>query len=283
MVEVHARLEHRRVAVRRVHRVRRGQSLPARRQQAVSLEDDGLRHELDAHRQRHRHERVHARRARGSRASADCSSPAPSAACGSRTTTARTGRRCGSICRSCRCTISRSSEGDLIVATHGRSFYVMDDISTLEQMTDADRREAGASVQAARSVSPRAVAVAAAVADVAVAAARRRVTPENAPVHPTGQNPPSGVTVQYWLKTGGEDVGLDFLDATGKIDSHVQRARSTRRRRAAPRSRRRRGRLWSAAAGAARPEPQRRQHIPVEHALPRRVELSRNDSLGRRT
>jgi len=42
------------------------------------------------------------------------------------------------------------------------------------------------------------------------------VTPENAPAHPTGQNPPTGVTVQFWLKTGGEIVGLDFLDATGK-------------------------------------------------------------------
>ena len=28
-------------------------------------------------------------------------------------------------------------QGDLIIATHGRSFYIMDDISTLEQMTDA--------------------------------------------------------------------------------------------------------------------------------------------------
>ncbi len=28
-------------------------------------------------------------------------------------------------------------EGDLVLATHGRSFYVMDDISTLEQMSDA--------------------------------------------------------------------------------------------------------------------------------------------------
>jgi hypothetical protein len=43
------------------------------------------------------------------------------------------------------------------------------------------------------------------------------VTPENAPVRPTGQNPPSGVVVQYWLKSASEDVTLDFLDATGKV------------------------------------------------------------------
>jgi hypothetical protein len=43
------------------------------------------------------------------------------------------------------------------------------------------------------------------------------ITPENAPIHPTGQNPPAGVVVQYWLKSGSEDVALDFLDATGKV------------------------------------------------------------------
>jgi hypothetical protein len=43
------------------------------------------------------------------------------------------------------------------------------------------------------------------------------VTPENAPVHPTGQNPPSGVVVQYWLGKGTEEVALDFVDATGKV------------------------------------------------------------------
>jgi hypothetical protein len=42
------------------------------------------------------------------------------------------------------------------------------------------------------------------------------VTPENAPLHPTGQNPPTGVIVQYWLAPGNENVTLEFLDATGK-------------------------------------------------------------------
>jgi hypothetical protein len=43
------------------------------------------------------------------------------------------------------------------------------------------------------------------------------VTPENAPIHPTGQNPPTGVVVQYWLSAATDTVGLDFLDATGKL------------------------------------------------------------------
>ena len=54
-----------------------------------------------------------------------------------RRTTARTGRACGSTCRSFPCTISSSRKATSSLATHGRSFYIMDDISTLEQMTDA--------------------------------------------------------------------------------------------------------------------------------------------------
>ena len=48
------------------------------------------------------------------------------------------------------------------------------------------------------------------------------------------------MVVQYWLETGGEDVELDFLDATGKvIRSYSSKADSAARARAA----RRRGRL----------------------------------------
>ena len=94
------------------------------------------------------------------------------------------------------------------------------------------------------------------------------------------QNPPTGVTVQFWLKTGGETVGLDFLDATGKmIRSYSSKADSA----ATP----------APAAGGdegfgpppqapARPEPQRRQHVPMEHSLSRCVGVSWNDSLGGR-
>ena len=80
--EVHARLEHRRVEVRRVHRVRRGEPLSARRRQAVSLEDDRLRRALDAHRQRASTRPSSRASCARIPASAACSSPAPSAACG---------------------------------------------------------------------------------------------------------------------------------------------------------------------------------------------------------
>jgi photosystem II stability/assembly factor-like uncharacterized protein len=107
-------------------------------------------------------------------------------------------------------------QGDLIVATHGRGFYIMDDITTLEQMSDAIvasnahlfkprdqyRLASGGGFGGGRG---------------GFGGGAQQVTPENAAVHPSGQNPPTGVVVQYWLKTSGAAVGLDFLDAAGKV------------------------------------------------------------------
>jgi hypothetical protein len=106
-------------------------------------------------------------------------------------------------------------QGDLIIATHGRSFYIMDDISTLEQMTDAIA-EKPAHLFKPRDQYRLATGGGGGGGGRGGFGAAQAVTPENAPVHPTGQNPPTGVTVQFWLKTGAETVGLDFLDATGK-------------------------------------------------------------------
>ncbi len=35
--------------------------------------------------------------------------------------------------------------------------------------------------------------------------------------HPTGQNPPAGAIVYYWLKSPNQLVTMDFLDASGKV------------------------------------------------------------------
>jgi hypothetical protein len=107
-------------------------------------------------------------------------------------------------------------QGDLVVATHGRSFYIMDDISTLEQMSDA------VAASSAHLFKPRdqyrlASAGGFGGGGRGAGGAPAAMTPENAPIHPTGQNPPTGVVVQYWLGAGGEGVSLDFLDATGKV------------------------------------------------------------------
>jgi len=104
-------------------------------------------------------------------------------------------------------------DGDLIAATHGRGFYIMDNISSLEQLSpkvvagdaylfkpEPQYRESGGrggfggfSRGAGRGGSP------------------------TRAVHPSGENPPSGIAVQYWLKSPGETVTLDFLDAKGEL------------------------------------------------------------------
>jgi photosystem II stability/assembly factor-like uncharacterized protein len=87
---------------------------------------------------------------------------------------------------------------DLIVATHGRSFWVLDNVSVLRQVTDAVRREA----------------VHVFVPDTAIrwdgGRARRS---QNA-----GQNARGGVTVDYYFREKPKGaVTLAFLDKAGKV------------------------------------------------------------------
>ena len=87
-------------------------------------------------------------------------------------------------------------EGDLVAATHGRSFWILDDVSPLRQLS--------------RDV---------------VAKPAHLFAPE--PAYRTqwgggrgesvGQNPASGAIVRYWLAQPNQDVSLEFLDATGRV------------------------------------------------------------------
>jgi photosystem II stability/assembly factor-like uncharacterized protein len=106
-------------------------------------------------------------------------------------------------------------EGDLILATHGRSFWVMDNISSLEQLSsevlasdahlfkprDQYRANFGGGFGGGRRGG----------------GAAQVITPENAPMHPVGANPAGGVSVQYWLKSPNQEVELSFLDGQGKL------------------------------------------------------------------
>ena len=106
-------------------------------------------------------------------------------------------------------------DGDIILATHGRSFWVMDNVSTLEQLTtdvlasdahlfkprDQYRASFGGGFGGGRRGG----------------GAAQPITPENAPQHPVATNPAGGAVIQYWLKTANQDVALDFLDAQGKL------------------------------------------------------------------
>ena len=103
-----------------------------------------LRQDLDEDRQRHSRQRLRAHRARRRRRAAGCSTPARSTASTSRSTTASSGRSSTTACRDVPVTDLVVEDNALAIGTHGRSFYVMDDIAALRQfgLAPLDRRDA---------------------------------------------------------------------------------------------------------------------------------------------
>ncbi|HEX6964202.1 MAG TPA: glycosyl hydrolase [Gemmatimonadaceae bacterium] len=94
-------------------------------------------------------------------------------------------------------------DGDLIAATHGRSFYIMDDISPLRQMTP---EIANADAHLFKPSDTYRVSWGGGFG-------RGGASPTG---HPTGANPPSGAVVYYTLAHPAQEVTLEFLDASGK-------------------------------------------------------------------
>jgi photosystem II stability/assembly factor-like uncharacterized protein len=94
-------------------------------------------------------------------------------------------------------------DSDLIVATHGRSFWILDDITPLRQIADA------AAHSDAYLFKP------------ALAYRVRRSTNTDTPLppdEPAGQNPPDGAIIDYCLgQAAPGPVTLEILDADGKI------------------------------------------------------------------
>jgi len=89
---------------------------------------------------------------------------------------------------------------DLILATHGRAFWILDDISPLRQMNAATANEDAHLYQPATAIRFRGPGFA---------------LPATVPV---GANPPSGVIIDYYLKSAPKDaVDLEILDAKGKL------------------------------------------------------------------
>jgi photosystem II stability/assembly factor-like uncharacterized protein len=90
-------------------------------------------------------------------------------------------------------------EKDLVVATHGRSFWILDDLTPLHQITDETAR-----------------------ADVHLFqprhAYRMRGGSINIPGVPVGKNPANGAVIYYYFKTKPkEEVKLEILDGSGKL------------------------------------------------------------------
>ncbi len=93
-------------------------------------------------------------------------------------------------------------EGDLIAATHGRGFWIIDDLSALRQLSPATTK------LAAHLFKPRPVYRASFNGGGGNGAAGG---------HPSAANPPSGAVVNYWLSSPKQTVTLDFLDAKGNV------------------------------------------------------------------
>lgn len=120
-------------------------------------------------------------------------------------------------------------DDDLIVATHGRSFWILDDISPLRQLND-EVREARVHLFAPRPVTRFASAGGFAHPPTPaknyrhtgafIVTYRQEEKPWGEKVEKyldAGQNPPDGVIVHYYMKEKPEgEVTLTFLDADGK-------------------------------------------------------------------
>src|ERR1700676_3176398 len=88
---------------------------------------------------------------------------------------------------------------DLTVATHGRSFWVLDDLAPLRQMSAAIASED------AHLFAPS-------------TATRTRIGHVEPRRYPIGENPPNGAILYYWLKEAPKEAAkLEVLDAQGKV------------------------------------------------------------------
>jgi photosystem II stability/assembly factor-like uncharacterized protein len=101
-------------------------------------------------------------------------------------------------------------DSDLIVATHGRSFWILDDITPLRQLADSMAKSD------AHLFKPE-----------AAYRVRRSTNPDTPipPDEPAGENPPDGAILDYFLtQPASGPVTLEIVDAQGKL---VRRFSST--------------------------------------------------------
>ena len=97
---------------------------------------------------------------------------------------------------------------DLVVATHGRSFWILDNITPLRQTSDAKKSDAFWLYHPATAV---------------------RIDNDSfpgtpiPPEEPTAENPPAGAVIDYFLKSAASNVKLEIFDAQQNL---VQRLSS---------------------------------------------------------
>jgi photosystem II stability/assembly factor-like uncharacterized protein len=93
-------------------------------------------------------------------------------------------------------------EDDVVVGTHGRSFWILDDVTPLRQIT-RQVSEAGAHL-----FKPQ------------VAYRVRRSINTDTPIpqeEPMGENPPDGAIINYYLKSDAREVTLEIYDGANRL------------------------------------------------------------------
>jgi len=91
---------------------------------------------------------------------------------------------------------------DLVAGTHGRGFWILDDVTPLRQAAEA------AAAQSAFLFKP--------ATGIRIRFATNDPTPWP-PEWPAGENPPPGAIVDYYLPADAGEVKLEFLDSQGKV------------------------------------------------------------------
>ena len=94
-------------------------------------------------------------------------------------------------------------DNDLVVATHGRAFWILDDLSPLRQYSDEVTGKDALLYKPATAYRMQAGAAG-----------------ERHPSKKTGQNPPAGAVIYYFLKDAPKkdvEAKIEILDASGKV------------------------------------------------------------------
>jgi len=104
-------------------------------------------------------------------------------------------------------------EDDLIVATHGRGFWILDDIATLRQLNASTAKEEAILFKPAPAYRV------------------QRDTNTDTPIpadEPTAENPPNGAVIDYFLGHAATDgVSIEILDAQGRVVRRFSSADAT--------------------------------------------------------
>lgn len=91
---------------------------------------------------------------------------------------------------------------DLVAGTHGRGFWILDDVTPLRQLA------AAAATPAAHLFKP--------ATGIRIRFGTNDPTPWP-PELPAGENPPPGAIIDYYLASPASDVKLEFLNVQGKV------------------------------------------------------------------